>query len=132
MVRTKFEGGGRFYVGEVLDVYKKGASNRYGSLDFVDSVAGLAYLSLRGLPAHHPGKSISSCTIIHTESILYCSRNKAASLTKTRIVRTKATWMPPFLLSHVGTAVLFCAPMRKQTIHYTTLGDSTYSVLKAT
>jgi hypothetical protein len=39
--------GTRFYIGEVLDVYKKGASSRYGSVPGATSISGLAYLSLR-------------------------------------------------------------------------------------
>ncbi|KAJ7751325.1 hypothetical protein DFH07DRAFT_774922 [Mycena maculata] len=39
--------GTRFYVGEVLDVYKKGANSRYGSVPNATSVSGLAFLSLR-------------------------------------------------------------------------------------
>ncbi|KII93766.1 hypothetical protein PLICRDRAFT_674207 [Plicaturopsis crispa FD-325 SS-3] len=37
----------RFYIGEVLDIYKKGNNSRYGSLESAVSVSGLAFLSLR-------------------------------------------------------------------------------------
>ncbi|KAJ7737961.1 hypothetical protein B0H16DRAFT_1762009 [Mycena metata] len=37
----------RFYVGEILDVYKRGASSRYGSVRNSISTSGLAYMSLR-------------------------------------------------------------------------------------
>ncbi|KIJ07765.1 hypothetical protein PAXINDRAFT_19069 [Paxillus involutus ATCC 200175] len=37
----------RFYIGEVLDIYKKGTNSRYGLLDSSESFADLAFLSLR-------------------------------------------------------------------------------------
>ncbi|KAJ7194862.1 hypothetical protein GGX14DRAFT_359779 [Mycena pura] len=39
--------GVRFYIGEILDVYKKGASSRYGSIEDSQTASGLSYLSLR-------------------------------------------------------------------------------------
>ncbi|KAJ6503931.1 hypothetical protein C8R45DRAFT_924266 [Mycena sanguinolenta] len=39
--------GTRFYIGEVLDVIKKGANGRYGSLQSSPTVSGLSFLSLR-------------------------------------------------------------------------------------
>ncbi|KAH7891084.1 hypothetical protein F5I97DRAFT_128655 [Phlebopus sp. FC_14] len=36
----------RFYIGEVLDIYKKGANSRYGSVDSADSLSDVAFLSL--------------------------------------------------------------------------------------
>ncbi|KAJ6579492.1 hypothetical protein DFH09DRAFT_1445551 [Mycena vulgaris] len=39
--------GKRFYIGQVMDLYKKGANSRYGSLPSSPSVSGLAFLSLR-------------------------------------------------------------------------------------
>ncbi|KAJ7601957.1 hypothetical protein DFH06DRAFT_1399828, partial [Mycena polygramma] len=39
--------GARFYIGEILDVYKKGASSRYGSIEDSQTASGLSYLSLR-------------------------------------------------------------------------------------
>ncbi|KAJ7668271.1 hypothetical protein B0H14DRAFT_3693536 [Mycena olivaceomarginata] len=38
--------GTRFYIGEILDVYKKGASSRYGSIEDSPTASGLSYLSL--------------------------------------------------------------------------------------
>jgi hypothetical protein len=37
----------RFYVGEVLDIYKQAASSRYGSVDNATSASSLSYLALR-------------------------------------------------------------------------------------
>ena len=37
----------RFYVGEVLDIYKQAASSRYGSVDDATSASSLSYLALR-------------------------------------------------------------------------------------
>ncbi|KAF9230598.1 hypothetical protein BU15DRAFT_69059 [Melanogaster broomeanus] len=37
----------RFYIGEVLDIYKKGTNSRYGSLDSLESLSDLMFLSLR-------------------------------------------------------------------------------------
>jgi hypothetical protein len=37
----------RFYIGEVLDIYNRGANSRHGSIDKADSIQGLSYLSLR-------------------------------------------------------------------------------------
>ncbi|KAJ7511549.1 hypothetical protein B0H11DRAFT_2268643 [Mycena galericulata] len=39
--------GTRFYIGEIMDVYKRGANSRYGSVPNAQSVSGLAFLSLR-------------------------------------------------------------------------------------
>ncbi|KAJ6623710.1 hypothetical protein B0H10DRAFT_1786047 [Mycena sp. CBHHK59/15] len=39
--------GTRFYVGEILDVYKKEANSRHGSMPNATSTSGLSYLSLR-------------------------------------------------------------------------------------
>ncbi|KAJ7269009.1 hypothetical protein C8J57DRAFT_1066950 [Mycena rebaudengoi] len=39
--------GKRFYIGEVLDVYKKGLSSRHGSVTETTTTSGLSYLSLR-------------------------------------------------------------------------------------
>ncbi|KAJ7136428.1 hypothetical protein C8R43DRAFT_820099, partial [Mycena crocata] len=39
--------GTRFYIGEILDVYKKGANSRYGSVEDCTSISGLSYMSLR-------------------------------------------------------------------------------------
>ncbi|KAJ7430573.1 hypothetical protein B0H11DRAFT_1942811 [Mycena galericulata] len=39
--------GTRFYVGEILDVYKQGASSRYGSIRNPTTTSGLAYISMR-------------------------------------------------------------------------------------
>lgn len=39
--------GTRFYFGEILDVIKKGANGRYGSLPSSPSISGLSFLSLR-------------------------------------------------------------------------------------
>ncbi|KAJ7041877.1 hypothetical protein C8F04DRAFT_1390777 [Mycena alexandri] len=39
--------GTRFYIGEILDVYKKGASSRHGSVPSPSSVSGLSFMSLR-------------------------------------------------------------------------------------
>ncbi|KAJ7865862.1 hypothetical protein B0H14DRAFT_2272896, partial [Mycena olivaceomarginata] len=39
--------GKRFYIGEIMDVFKKGANSRYGSVPGATSVSGLAYLSVR-------------------------------------------------------------------------------------
>ncbi|KAJ3502810.1 hypothetical protein NLJ89_g8719 [Agrocybe chaxingu] len=36
-----------FYIGEVLDIYKRGTSGRYGSVTTASSIQGLAWLSLR-------------------------------------------------------------------------------------
>ncbi|KAF9244660.1 hypothetical protein BU15DRAFT_71622 [Melanogaster broomeanus] len=36
----------RFYIGEVLDIYKKGTNSRYGSLDSLESLSDLMFLSL--------------------------------------------------------------------------------------
>ncbi|KIJ21208.1 hypothetical protein PAXINDRAFT_6980 [Paxillus involutus ATCC 200175] len=36
----------RFYIGEVLGIYKKGMNSRYGLLDSSESLADLAFLSL--------------------------------------------------------------------------------------
>ncbi|KAF8161385.1 hypothetical protein B0H34DRAFT_796185 [Crassisporium funariophilum] len=37
----------RFYIGQVLDIYKRGANSRHGSVDNVLSVQGLSWISLR-------------------------------------------------------------------------------------
>jgi hypothetical protein len=37
----------RFYVGEVLDIYKQAGSSRYGSVDDATSASSLSYLALR-------------------------------------------------------------------------------------
>ena len=37
----------RFYIGEVLDMYKQAASNRYGSVDSATTASSLFYLALR-------------------------------------------------------------------------------------
>ncbi|KAF5327526.1 hypothetical protein D9619_004409 [Psilocybe cf. subviscida] len=37
----------RYYIGEVLDIYKKGQSSRYGSIPRSSTLQGLSYLSLR-------------------------------------------------------------------------------------
>ncbi|KAJ6483066.1 hypothetical protein DFH09DRAFT_949921 [Mycena vulgaris] len=37
--------GNRFYIGEILDVYKKGASSRYGSVRNPMTTSSLAYIS---------------------------------------------------------------------------------------
>ena len=37
----------RFYVGEVLDIYKQAASSRYGSVDDAATASSLSYLALR-------------------------------------------------------------------------------------
>lgn len=37
----------RFYIGEVLDIYKKGQNSRYGSVERQSTLNGLAYLALR-------------------------------------------------------------------------------------
>ncbi|KAJ7150792.1 hypothetical protein C8R46DRAFT_1305602 [Mycena filopes] len=39
--------GERFYIGEIRDVFKKGANSRHGSCPGATSVSGLSYLSLR-------------------------------------------------------------------------------------
>lgn len=39
--------GTRFYIGEILDVYKKGTNSRYGSIEDSSTASGLSYLSLR-------------------------------------------------------------------------------------
>jgi hypothetical protein len=36
-----------FYIGEILDLYKKGNSSRYGSVESTDNISQLAWLSLR-------------------------------------------------------------------------------------
>ncbi|KAF9232791.1 hypothetical protein BU15DRAFT_67158 [Melanogaster broomeanus] len=36
----------RFYLGEVLDIYKKGTNNRYGSIDSSECLSNLSFLSL--------------------------------------------------------------------------------------
>ena len=37
----------RFYVGEVLDIYKQAVISRYGSVDDATSASSLSYLALR-------------------------------------------------------------------------------------
>jgi len=37
----------RTYIGEVLDIFKKAASSRYGSIESASAVAGISFLSLR-------------------------------------------------------------------------------------
>jgi hypothetical protein len=37
----------RFYIGEVLDIYKQGTGSRYGSVNDVSTTSGLSYLALR-------------------------------------------------------------------------------------
>ncbi|KAF8184987.1 hypothetical protein K438DRAFT_1597807 [Mycena galopus ATCC 62051] len=39
--------GTRFYIGEILDVYKKGANSRYGSVSNSPSITGTSFLSMR-------------------------------------------------------------------------------------
>jgi hypothetical protein len=39
--------GTRFYIGEILDVYKRGANSRYGSIRNSTTASGLAYMSMR-------------------------------------------------------------------------------------
>lgn len=45
-MRNKWKDGGRFFIGEVLDLYTKG-SGRHCSVDTVDKASDLSYLSLR-------------------------------------------------------------------------------------
>ncbi|ETW75569.1 hypothetical protein HETIRDRAFT_330930 [Heterobasidion irregulare TC 32-1] len=47
VMKNKTPSGGRFYVGEILDIYMQGASSRHGSIDVAVSTAGFSYLSLR-------------------------------------------------------------------------------------
>ena len=47
VMRNVTKQGGRFYIGEVLDMYKKGASKRHCSIDIATSTVALSYLSLR-------------------------------------------------------------------------------------
>ena len=47
-----------YYIGEVIDIYKKGANSRYGSVKFSITLQGLSWLSLRvylalGSVRHH-------------------------------------------------------------------------------
>jgi hypothetical protein len=50
----------RFYIGEVLDLYKKGNNSRYGSVDSADNASQLAWLSLRVyLPLEISAASVS-------------------------------------------------------------------------
>ncbi|KAK6992340.1 hypothetical protein R3P38DRAFT_2496097, partial [Favolaschia claudopus] len=44
---TNMWNGTQFYIGEILDVIKKGANGRYGSLQSSASPSGLAFLSLK-------------------------------------------------------------------------------------
>ena len=37
----------RFYIGQVLDLYKRGANSRYGSVESASTAQGLFWLSLR-------------------------------------------------------------------------------------
>ncbi|KAG2135969.1 hypothetical protein DEU56DRAFT_718786, partial [Suillus clintonianus] len=37
----------RFYIGKVLDLYRKGANSHYGSIQSMTSVSTLSFLSLR-------------------------------------------------------------------------------------
>src|ERR1700732_5067377 len=37
----------RFYIGEVLDIYKQAAGSRYGSVDDANSASSLSFLALR-------------------------------------------------------------------------------------
>ena len=37
----------RFYIGEVLDIYKQAASSRYGSVDDATTASSLSYFALR-------------------------------------------------------------------------------------
>jgi hypothetical protein len=37
----------RFYIGEVLDIYKQAASSRYGSVEDATTASSLSYLALR-------------------------------------------------------------------------------------
>ncbi|KAJ7036971.1 hypothetical protein C8F04DRAFT_1036190 [Mycena alexandri] len=39
--------GTRFYIGQILDVYKKGANSRHGSIPNATSISGLSFMSLR-------------------------------------------------------------------------------------
>ena len=50
----------RFYIGEILDLYKKGNSSRYGSVESTHDVSQLAWLSLRVyLPLQMSAASVS-------------------------------------------------------------------------
>ena len=50
-----------FYIGEILDLYKKGNSGQYGSVESSDNVSQLAWLSLRVyLPLQISAVSLSS------------------------------------------------------------------------
>ena len=46
VMENKTMTGARFYIGEVLDIYKKGASKQHCSIDTAISTIGLLYLSL--------------------------------------------------------------------------------------
>lgn len=46
IMRNKWKGGGRFYIGEVLDLYTKGAG-RHCSVETVTNAGELSFLSLR-------------------------------------------------------------------------------------
>lgn len=37
----------RFYIGEVLDIYKQAAGSRYGSVEDATAASGLSYLALK-------------------------------------------------------------------------------------
>jgi hypothetical protein len=37
----------RYYIGEILDLYKKGNNSRYGSVESAEKVSALSWLSLR-------------------------------------------------------------------------------------
>ncbi|KAJ7714729.1 hypothetical protein B0H16DRAFT_1807499 [Mycena metata] len=52
--------GTRFYIGQILDVYKKGANSRHGSIPSPISISGLSFISLRAyLPLGTVGSSSS-------------------------------------------------------------------------
>ena len=47
VIMTKRKSGGRFYIGEVLDLYSQSTSTRHGSVDHVDNVKDLSAMALR-------------------------------------------------------------------------------------
>ena len=66
------------YIGEVLDVYKKGSSGRHGSVAAAPSTSGLSYLSLR---VYLPMQTVSLRSVVSLyKQVLMCPSFPQSSL----------------------------------------------------
>ena len=100
----------RFYIGEVLDIYKKGTSSRYGSVDDASTAAGLSYLALR---VYLPLKMSLVCGQLVLRLVEYSNGYSCFRMTAIRTTNQK---MRRLLFFQVDTAILNCIPMHPSRI----------------